>query len=212
MIPILFSMEAPSRNGKLELRPMPVDEYLTQLFRHSKTEETGARIHSQFEDDLKAGDPTVGVLGLYSCDELAGGITYGYRPLPHRPEFFSARLDTVLTVAKFRGMGLGSVLMGGLFSHSVETLGDSLRHYSTIAMHPNVGHFVERFGFIGLNHGDTPLYSLCLEEQEARTKFAAAATLAHKKRMQSLRSKCLKCMQYSWSTPWCNPKPIKRSA
>ncbi|MFT5286362.1 MAG: hypothetical protein ACI8TQ_002530 [Planctomycetota bacterium] len=170
---------------------MPVEEYLTQLFRHSHTEATGARIHSQFEENLREGDPTVGVLGLYCCEQFAGGITYGHRPLPHRPEFYSARLDTVLTVGKYREVGLGSVLMAGLFNHSVLTLGDRLRHYSTIAMHPNVGHYVSRFGFTSLAHGDTPLYSLCLEDAEARDKFYAAATLDYKKRMQSFRSKCL---------------------
>ena len=205
-------MDSLPRNGKLELAPMPVDEYLTQLFRHSHTEATGARIHSQFEENLKQGDPTVGVLGLYCCGKFAGGITYGHHPLPHRPEFYSARLDTVLTVNGLRGLGLGSFLMAGLFNHSVETLGDKLRHYSTIAMHPNVGHYVKRFGFVGLAHSETPLFSLCLEDEAAREKFFAAATLDFKKRRQSLRSKCLKCMQFSWSTPWCEPKAIKRSA
>lgn len=191
---------------------MSHEDFLPQLYRHSSSKETGARIKSQYEADLKSEADCVGILGLYCCETFVGGITYAHKPMPYSPGAFSARLDTVLTLPKFRGMGLGKILMSGLFLHSIESLGDSLHRYSTIALHPAVGHFVEQLNFEGLQDSETPLYAIDLAESERRAEFARQARIAHRESMHAVTSRCMTCMKRKWSTPWCRPKDMKRSA
>ncbi|MFT7485329.1 MAG: GNAT superfamily N-acetyltransferase [Candidatus Paceibacteria bacterium] len=205
-------MDAPLRKGLVELRPMESADFLPLLYRHSKSKETGSRIRSQYEKEFKERSDAVGTLGLYCCEEVVGGITFSHRPFPYEPEFFSARLDTVLTVPKFRGMGLGRILMSGLFLHSVETLGDKLHRYSTVALHPSVEHFVKDLGFEGLEESDTPLYAIDLGDKDRRDEFESNVRRAYSLSLQSVREQCMVCMHRPWSPVWCRPKEQKRSA
>ena len=194
------------REGSIELRPMPSEEYLTLLFRHSKTDDTGARIRAQFADKLKERDASVGVLGLYCCEELVGGINYGHLESAYHKHEYSGRLDTVLTLPAYRGLGLGAVMMSGLMMHSYEALGDGLKHYSTIALHPAVRAFVGHLDFVRVPGADDNRFAVELSDHEAREDFYRKAKDVHRKALQSLRSKCMTCMRRSWSTPWCRPE------
>lgn len=191
---------------------MPSEEYLALLFRYSKTEDTGARIRAQFADKLKDDDPAVGVLGLYCCGELAGGIDYGLLESNYKPGEYTGRLDTVLTLPKFRGMGLGKVMMSGLMMHSYSALGDGLKHYSTIALHPAVRVFADHMGFSHIEGADDQRYGLDLPDHESREVFFNKAKRMNTKSLQVLRSKCVTCMRNRWSTPWCYPEFKSRAS
>lgn len=193
------------RAGSIELRRMPSEEYLALLFKHSKTDDTGSRIRAQFAGKLKERDPSVGVLGLYCCDELVGGINYGHVESAYHKHEYSGRLDTVLTLPPYRGLGLGAVMMSGLMVHSYEALGDGLKHYSTIALHPAVRAFVDHLDFVQVPGADDYRYALDLPDHESRETFYTKAKQVHTKSLQAIRSKCMTCMRRTWSTPWCRP-------
>lgn len=198
-------MSSFDREAKIALQPMSSEVYLSLLFKHSKTDDTGARIRAHFESNLKDQDPAVGVLGLYGCGELLGGLNYGLLESAYQKHSYAGRLDTVLTLPAYRGMGLGSVMMSGLMMHSFETLGEGLKHYSTIALHPAVRVFAESMGFERAHGATDNRYGLDLPDHASRTEFYGKAKRIHSKALRAVRSKCLSCMRNTWSTPWCRP-------
>jgi len=197
---------ATSRKGELEFGPIDPAEFMQLVRKHSFSEETGSNLSSQYEAELSNSAERVGVLGFHSCGRLVGAISYAHTELPFRPSFYEARLDVVVTLPHCRGLGIGALLMSGLFLHSIEELGERLVHYSTIALHPSVVKFVSHFGFSGISEWQAPLYSLEIDEGN-RSAFAAGAREEYDKRLRRLKLQCIKCMHKSWSTPWCVPDP-----
>lgn len=199
------------RKGVIEVRPVDPQEFLKLVRRHSFSEETGSRLSSQFESEIRAESGRVGTLGLYCCENLNAVLSYAHTELVHHPGAYEARLDVVLTLPHCRGLGLGSLMMSAFFQHSIEVLGDGLAHCSTIALHPSVVQYVTRLGFHNLGEGQAPLYSMSIDS-ENRPEFEAAVRLDYQRRMRVLRQDCGQCMMRSYTKPWCVVDPEGEAA
>ena len=199
------------RKGIIEVQPVDPQEFLKLVRRHSFSKETGSRLSSQFESEIRAGSDRVGTLGLYACQNLNAVLSYAHTELVHRPGAYEARLDVVLTLPHSRGLGLGSLMMSAFFQHSIDVLGEGLAHCSTIALHPSVVQYVTRLGFHDLGEGQAPLYSMSIDD-ENRADFEAAVRLDYQRRMRVLRQDCGVCLMRSYTKPWCVADSEEESA
>jgi hypothetical protein len=103
------------RKGLIEVRPIDPQYFLQLVRRHSFSKETGSRLSSQFEAEIRAEATRIGTLGLYCCEDLCSVLSYAHTELVHRPGHYEARLDVVLTLPHCRGLGLGGLMMAAFF-------------------------------------------------------------------------------------------------
>ncbi|MFQ5473525.1 MAG: hypothetical protein ACE5FA_11675 [Dehalococcoidia bacterium] len=191
------------RQGILEIVSMDGSSFLRMLRLHGRSEEAGP-VSSQFEKELRGESPDFGVLALRACGHTVGALSYGCLDLPFEPGTVSGRIDVVVTERHCRGLGIGGILMASLFKKLIDEHGDRLRHFSTIAVHPAIVRFVSHFGFRRIEGGETPLYSITLNEA-TRQEFALQSERALALAMNRLRQRCLECRRRRWIVPWCTP-------
>lgn len=194
-------MEHYPRRGELEVRDVSGPEFLRLLANSSRSDATGSRISSQFEKQLRNGEPNYGAFGLFACGQLVGGLSYGIIEL-RREEKLSARLDTVVTPQHVRGMGLGGFLMNEFVCRLSEKYGPDLVHFSTVAVHPAVARCVSEIGFTCVDASDTPLYHVRVSEDE-REDLLHRADNQRKKRLSQIRAECVRCQFTRGTVPWC---------
>ncbi len=177
--------------------------FLRTVRRHGGSSEHPDGVTSQFERELRAGRPGFGVLGLRTCDRLAGGISFGQMALPRQPEARGARIDVVLTQPEVRGQGIGSILVSTLIDRLDRELGERLRLVSVVAVHPAIVRIAEELGFEGLVGSATPLFTLRLDEPSARERALAHVRQVLATRVGKLREGCVECQRGPWATAWC---------
>jgi GNAT superfamily N-acetyltransferase len=157
-------------------------------------------IDSQYEDELSAGSPDVGAMGMLGCGRLLGAISYGVVRLPR--EGISGRIDVVVTDAVCRGKGIGSILIASLLQELATAQGDALRHVSVVAMHPAIARSVAAFGFEAADVGpNVPLYQVTLDGK-TRLKLIDESSKTVARTMAGLRVLCARCKSRR-AAPWC---------
>lgn len=199
------------RKGVIEVLPVDPQEFLKLVRRHSYSDETGSRLSSQFESEIRAESGRVGTMGVYCCGNLNSVLSYAHTELVHRAGHFEARLDVVLTLPHCRGLGMGALMMAAFFQNSIDALGERLAHCSTIALHPSVVQYVTRLGFTNPGEGQAPLYSMPIHA-ENRDEFEAEVRLDYQRRMRALRQDCASCMHRDYTKPWCLPNSEEDAA
>ena len=189
------------RRAQIEIVPIPGGDFLQIARRYARSQEVGP-VSTQYENELASGEAGYGALGLMSCGNAVAVISYSCLPLPHQPSARSGRIDVVATVDFCRGFGLATIIIGGLIQRLLEQHGESLVHFSTIAVHPAIAKIVEKFGFTRLETGDTPLYSRRIEKEQT-ADLLRDATAEVGRGISRLRARCMQCQRYRWVDPWC---------
>lgn len=178
---------------------------LLHFFAKYATSETVGKVQSCSVDEIKSDSFKASGFGIYACDDLIGVISYELNESKFRPGYYSAKLDVVSVIPDVRGLGIGALLMGTLYLRIAQYFGYCLVHMSTTAVHPAVGHYVEKLGFTTTN-ADTrgPLYTINLENSVEYDSFLALCEKDVYQRLSGLRMGCIKCMSFARpKAPWC---------
>jgi hypothetical protein len=187
------------RRADLTLRPVDGQEYL-RLVQTQAESEIGS-VKSQYIDELARGDKSVGAVGLWACGEVVGAASYGIINLPRDLSLISGRIDVVVTQMHCRKRGIGTLMMAALVDKFLKDFGKRVTHFSTIAVHPSVGHSAAKMGFEEVA-GDVPLFRIRINDDNRALLQKRVDGLINKT-MSSLRAECVKCQAYRWHKPWC---------
>ena len=191
-----------ARRAELEFGGVDVDTFARLLRRAGRSAETAGAIKSQYARELKEGDSSVGTLGFFACGRLVGALSFGRVREVLDPSRVSGRIDVVITEPDCRGCGIAGLLVSKLLEDLDAELGERLSNLSVLAIHPAIVRIVERFGFAALSHGETPLYSLRLDDP-ARARCLELASSTLRTGITRLRNQCVRCQRHLWVKPWC---------
>lgn len=156
---------------------------------------------SQYVEELTRGDETVGAVGLWACGEVVGAASFGIISLPRDPNLISGRIDVVVTQMHCRKRGIGALMMAALVDKFLKDFGPRVTHFSTIAVHPSVGHCAAKMGFEEVA-GDVPLFRIRINDDN-RQLLQKRIDGIMGKTMSALRAECVKCQAFRWHKPWC---------
>jgi GNAT superfamily N-acetyltransferase len=190
----------------LDLIDVDPETFLGMVHHHTASDATEGGLHSQYEKELRRGDPSVRVLGLSACGTLVGAVSFGSHDLRLEPDTIGGRIDVVVTKPHCRGLGVGSVLVAVAAQRLVAVHGERLRHLSTIAVHPTIASLAEQLGFERVPTGKVPLYTREISAEQLVDLTTTAEQLLVSS-LQSLRAQCIDCKRKAWVKPWCLPEP-----
>jgi GNAT superfamily N-acetyltransferase len=194
------------RQAALDLIDVDPETFLGMVHHNTASDAAERGLHSQYERELRRGDPNVRVLGLSACGTLVGAVSFGSHDLRLEPDTIGGRIDVVVTEPHCRGLGVGSVLVAAAAQRLAEIHGERLRHLSTIAVHPTIANLVEHLGFERVPTGKVPLYTRQLSAEHLVELTGTAEQLLQSS-LQSLRVQCIDCKRKAWVKRWCLPGP-----
>jgi GNAT superfamily N-acetyltransferase len=194
------------RQAALDLIDVAPETFLGMVHHHTASDAAEFGLHSQYDKELRRGDPNVRVLGLSACGTLVGAVSFASHDLRLEPDTVGGRIDVVVTEPHCRGLGVGSLLIASAAQRLAAVHGQRLRHLSTIAVHPTIAHLVEQLGFERVPTGKVPLYTrqVCAEHLVDLNRTAEQLLLSS---LRSLRAQCIDCRRNAWLKPWCLPGP-----
>lgn len=193
------SASPPPRLGRLELVSWEGAGFLALVAEHARSADHGV-IGSQYEAELRAGDPAVSCRVLTACGQPVAGVSWGYVELPRGG--VASRLDVVFVDAELRGHRLGRLAMAAWMHTSLEEHPDRLRLLTTIAVHPAVQALCERFELRREPSAPYPLHQRRLDP-EARRLLGRTLRFTYQQQLGALRMRCQHCKRHRWAEPWC---------
>lgn len=198
--PSVVDLKPLARAARLELTSMEAQPFLRLARRAAFDEAAGGWVGSQYEAQLLARDPSVGVWALVGCDQVFGAMSWGIHELPRGG--VSGRIDLVVTEPRQRGRGVARIVMAHFISETERRFGDELRHVSVIAQHPAIGHCVKQWGLQAADCGNAPMFQVDLQGTGRGAFFTTVRRDLHD-RLGTLKHGCLRCRKHAWVTPWC---------
>lgn len=189
------------RKGIVQVGPVSGEEFLRFIRHAARSRESGA-ISTQFEGELRRGDPDVGALGIWACGAPVGAASFALIPLRFQDGGWSGRLDVVATAPEARGHGVGALLVAALMLELHQRLETRWRHVSVVAVHPAIERLARDYGLGRIEGGDTPLYFRDLDD-ESRTSLYGRASKEYARHRAELARECSRCQRFLAAEPWC---------
>jgi GNAT superfamily N-acetyltransferase len=169
------------RNYVCKIVDVEPAEFRSMAAQFARSQDVGP-VGSQYEERIRAGtlagEPEVGLLGIRAEETLLCAMSYGIHTLP-RDRGYSARIDLVITRPNCRGRGLGGVVMSAFFRKMFEQHGEKLVHFSVVAQHPAIEHFVVRNGFHRFEGAQAPIFELHVDEALRSALDRKSSALIH---------------------------------